>query len=261
MGTNADPQVLDREMRSEVATLRYVREHTSLPVPIVKAYSTSGENPIGFPYVIMTAVLGGFISDLVGNIFRPTPDTEAQIQRYLDCQADFQLQLSTLRFGKIGSLYFDPADDTKYIVGPLASTGCGPFSTALEYYESQAEEMERAALSYEDDDPEQRKNRALTVYLYRLAMGAILPTLDPEPPFLLGHNDMHEGNALVDEVRPVVQVERDYIEENFLRREPSWALLTGTQLPWCPYQPSFIRCSALLSPKPSAMSRLFEFAS
>jgi aminoglycoside phosphotransferase (APT) family kinase protein len=44
------------KMDSEVATLKYVAEHTSLPVPKVYAWNTNGANPVGAEYMIMETV-------------------------------------------------------------------------------------------------------------------------------------------------------------------------------------------------------------
>lgn len=43
---------------SEVATLDWVNRHTALPVPHVRAYDSSRNNPLGFEWVLMTKLEG-----------------------------------------------------------------------------------------------------------------------------------------------------------------------------------------------------------
>ncbi|KAJ8107902.1 hypothetical protein ONZ43_g6587 [Nemania bipapillata] len=43
---------------AEVATLDWVRQHTHLPVPRVRAYDSSRNNPLGFEWVLMTKLEG-----------------------------------------------------------------------------------------------------------------------------------------------------------------------------------------------------------
>lgn len=49
---------------SEVATLRWVRENTSLPVPSVLSYSANRTNPIRFEWIIMNKIAGKPLADV-----------------------------------------------------------------------------------------------------------------------------------------------------------------------------------------------------
>jgi Ser/Thr protein kinase RdoA (MazF antagonist) len=44
------------KMDSEVATLKYIAKHTSLPVPKVYTWNTNATNPVGAEYMIMEKV-------------------------------------------------------------------------------------------------------------------------------------------------------------------------------------------------------------
>lgn len=53
---------------SEVATLEWVHHNTALPVPRVKYYDASRNNPIGFEWILMDRVEGVPLSECWGNI-------------------------------------------------------------------------------------------------------------------------------------------------------------------------------------------------
>ena len=53
---------------SEIATLRWIYLNTELPVPKVKCYDSSRNNPIGFEWILMDRVEGGPLSDCWSNI-------------------------------------------------------------------------------------------------------------------------------------------------------------------------------------------------
>lgn len=48
---------------SEVATISYIREHTSIPAPEVIAYDASNENELGFEWMIQAYVPGQSLED------------------------------------------------------------------------------------------------------------------------------------------------------------------------------------------------------
>ncbi|KAK0706798.1 hypothetical protein B0T26DRAFT_756251 [Lasiosphaeria miniovina] len=51
---SVDKVVTSRLVSSEAATLKYVRQHTGIPVPEVFHYSPTYENDIGIPYILMS---------------------------------------------------------------------------------------------------------------------------------------------------------------------------------------------------------------
>jgi aminoglycoside phosphotransferase (APT) family kinase protein len=48
---------------SEVSTLEWIRENTSLPVPDILHYDHTRENPIHYEYMVMTRVIGTTLAD------------------------------------------------------------------------------------------------------------------------------------------------------------------------------------------------------
>jgi hypothetical protein len=49
---------------SKVATLKFLSQHTSIPVPSVIAYDTSPENQLGFEWTLMTRLPGVPLKEL-----------------------------------------------------------------------------------------------------------------------------------------------------------------------------------------------------
>lgn len=88
------------KVESEVATLVYVRTHTSIPVPKVIAYNSNSENPLGFEWILLEKIGGIPLVDAWKHmdIGRRVKLTEAL--------AENQQQLASLPFPKIGNLYF-----------------------------------------------------------------------------------------------------------------------------------------------------------
>ncbi|KAJ2800317.1 hypothetical protein H4R21_003226, partial [Coemansia helicoidea] len=60
----AKPAVPLHVFESEILSLAYVNEHTSLPVPSVLAYHFSAANPVGVPFAILDALPGTLLTEL-----------------------------------------------------------------------------------------------------------------------------------------------------------------------------------------------------
>lgn len=106
-------------LQSHVRTLKYVREHTTIPVPEVYHFDTTSRNEISAPYIAMSYIEGGRIADLWFDGNGPTP-LEKRRRRILEHLAQLMAQLHVHRFDKIGSLVpnhpFAPDDDLR--LGP-----------------------------------------------------------------------------------------------------------------------------------------------
>jgi hypothetical protein len=148
---------------SEVATMEYVRKHSSMPVPRIIAYTSSASNELGFEWILMEKVDGVPLND----VWEAMPfDSKADLTVGF---AGFMKQLRACRFPLFGNLYFadvwnqagyapilskhEPAVDVantdigidgEFVVGRMVSTRFfrdkrlllpahrGPFKTALE---------------------------------------------------------------------------------------------------------------------------------
>ncbi|KAK0609873.1 Altered inheritance of mitochondria protein 9 [Lasiodiplodia hormozganensis] len=105
------------KVESEIATMELVRMYTNIPVPRVYVYDSDADNPVGYEWMMMDKVKGIPFREA-----REAMDME-QKTKLAHTLADWMHQLSTLRFGKIGSVYrrrLKPATSKNdFKVGPI----------------------------------------------------------------------------------------------------------------------------------------------
>ncbi|KAK7417574.1 hypothetical protein QQZ08_011579 [Neonectria magnoliae] len=142
-------------LASEAATLKYIRTHTSIPVPEVFQYSSSSNNNIGVPYILMSKASGQKLSTFnwpwftlempsrrQNSLLPLTTEGGEKVMRQLGAIA---AELSQVRFNTIGSLFED--EDGYTIKGCLSpSHTCygrdsltidrGPFDKESDYHKS-----------------------------------------------------------------------------------------------------------------------------
>ncbi|KAH9037852.1 hypothetical protein EDB85DRAFT_563484 [Lactarius pseudohatsudake] len=143
-------------MESEIATMKFVHERTSIPVPKILAHELDQSHPLG-AHILLEKVSGGVRLDTIFD------DLPAEAQDFLVTQlAHFMLEASRLSFPTIGSILLPqspgPATDPAAVppLGPLThpcfyvdgrnalALDRGPFPTARAYFLACAE-RERAA--------------------------------------------------------------------------------------------------------------------
>jgi hypothetical protein len=102
----------DEKTRREVATMQFIKLETSIPIPLVIAWGTSDDNPLGLgAFIIMEFIEG----ESLGKILEgpPEPEHGAILRSDIDDNdletvyrqvADILLQLSEHDFSQIGSL-------------------------------------------------------------------------------------------------------------------------------------------------------------
>lgn len=88
---------------SEVATLRYLRTNTSIPVPRAIAWNSSSDNDLGFEWILMNKVAGVELR----SVWRRIP-WQRKLE-LVDEVAGFVHQLQAQSFDAVGSLYFKSA--------------------------------------------------------------------------------------------------------------------------------------------------------
>ncbi|KAM5347251.1 hypothetical protein ACJ41O_010256 [Fusarium nematophilum] len=99
---------LDEKVEIEVATMKLIRQRTTIPVPEVKAWGLAADNALGIgPFIMMEFVQGISVDDILqkpdARIMRE--DISARVVETLFRQTiDFSLQLRKLDFPRIGSL-------------------------------------------------------------------------------------------------------------------------------------------------------------
>ncbi|POS69793.1 phosphotransferase [Diaporthe helianthi] len=114
----------DDKVKAEVATIRFVADHTSIPVPRIYHWGTAADNPtrLHVPFIIMehiphTTTIGMALDDPDFKI-PSVPKSEKRAYLYQQ-MADISLQLYSLTSDRIGSL--DILEEGGYAVnsGPL----------------------------------------------------------------------------------------------------------------------------------------------
>ena len=214
---------------SEVATLSYLREHTSVPVPRVIAHSSVAENELGCEWILMERVRGVALASIWSDLGLETKSREVKVI------AEFVRQLRDIqrRFAAIGNLYFRedidtsnaaacvvPTEDEKYVLGPIVTTymfaggrklrvprNLGPYSNDAEYIAAlTATELEDMKLllsadahSYSDFDEDLAEDAEdIIEVLNELQTISIALFPSRHRNFALYHHDLSLANILVD---------------------------------------------------------------
>ncbi|SPQ20349.1 d406d4af-371f-4407-8a8e-1412fa41580a [Thermothielavioides terrestris] len=90
---------------SEIATMEYVRRHTSIPVPRVVAFSSSDDNELGYEWILMEMMPG----EPLRKVWNAMPEP-ARVEFFAELAGHVK-QLAALRFSAFGNIYFaDVAD-------------------------------------------------------------------------------------------------------------------------------------------------------
>lgn len=97
---------------SEVATMKFLAEKTSIPVPKVYAWDSDANNAVGAEYILMERIPGITLSTIWNML---SLDEKKRIASQV---VDIELQLFSTSLDQIGSLYMDHKDHT-YYVGPI----------------------------------------------------------------------------------------------------------------------------------------------
>lgn len=235
---------------SEAATLSYLREYTSIPVPYVIAYSATAETELGCEWILMERVPGVALEDIWSEV---DLEVKSRVTRSI---AGFLGQLRDVRrcFNAIGNLYLRgdigasnatahvvPTKDEKYVVGPIVtpymfaggrklrvSRNLGPYSNDAEYIAAltaaETEEMKlllSADAHLHDDFDEDLAEDAEDVIEVLGELQAISTTLFPSRPrhFGLLHHDLSLANVLVD---PKTHVITAIVDWECVGTRPHW---------------------------------------
>jgi hypothetical protein len=122
------------EMLSEVYTLDYVSQHTTIPVPRVFDYNVDANNPLGAPYILMEEVQGHYVEYL--------PRIPKHHIRHVYGQiADIVLQLSKLQFPRFSLLQGIEGNSKAHIAGAVFEDyhRVKAFRSASDYYTARAQ--------------------------------------------------------------------------------------------------------------------------
>ncbi|KAG8408730.1 hypothetical protein J3458_019747 [Metarhizium acridum] len=249
----------EEKIQNEVATIRYIQDHTAIPVPFILHWGTREESPLGIgPFIIMdyinhamnmTAALNtpGLTSDIP-----PVPDPnidEAKLEMLYRQVANILLQLSKLELPLIGAL--EETDEWSWEVtwrplsmpmNELVRTGTFPraklptstFKTSLDYFQALAR-LHVDHLTHQRNDAIesradcQRKYTARQLF-QKLAGEKKLVSDDryDKGPFKFWCDDPRPSNILLDaklQIVAVIDWEFSYAAPREFTFAPPWWLL------------------------------------
>jgi len=140
METSKTPvEGIDFVLESEVATMRFLRAETRIPLPHVYGHDSHFGNSVGMPYILMEAMpgarlWGGGRKDFIPDEYKPK--VYHQIIEII-------VELYRLEFDAIGMLFPDPQRPYGVKVGPIYDASrrfdCyGPFTTSYDFYTTRA---------------------------------------------------------------------------------------------------------------------------
>ncbi|KAM5352641.1 hypothetical protein ACJ41O_005363 [Fusarium nematophilum] len=250
----------DEKVKNEVMAMKYIRQHTSIPVPIVHHWGITEDSPeqLG-PFIIMDFMQGEDLGDLLR---KPTEDEqetiildpnidETTLDTIYEQIAEFMLELSRLEFPKIGAISQDSElDPSRWTVTSRPLTydmnelvtlgGCSsdyfaskPFDRASDFFTSCAE-LFKKHLEAQRNISGDYEDLAWSQFVARRCFAELIPTpgmvIDDEGPFRLFCDDLRPTNMLVDpetlKITAVLDLEfTNAMPSQFAYDVPWWLLL------------------------------------
>ncbi|RMD44663.1 hypothetical protein DV735_g483, partial [Chaetothyriales sp. CBS 134920] len=189
---------------SEVATMEYIRRHTSIPVPAVLDWSDDPRNPIGTEYIIMEHATGVQLDQQWPSM------TAAKQLEAVKALGHFCREMYKLQFPAFGSLYFaDPPVEKSSLIPIGDGFFVGPHWTTHEQYCLGLVDAgySRVPPTTPPDILEYKGTVEEHLNLSNIAQQTLLrlsqsDALKPvERPMLL-HHDLHKRNIFVSEDNP-----------------------------------------------------------
>lgn len=195
------------KFHSEIATLKFLREKTSVRVPKLIGFGL-GDNDIAIPFIV-TQNVEGLPLTLFWSRFG---DYARGIELVLDSLAQQYLELLSHRFDKVGSLQLTP-DGMGWEVGTspvsvdqfdasrdgLEIALSKPYASSLDYYISQTQMFERYINEQRNSvcDEQDAIKKYLTSELFRRVIPHFADVRFQNGPFFLFHLDLHATNVIV----------------------------------------------------------------
>lgn len=216
----------EEKVKNEVMVMRYLLQHTSIPIPRVHHWGRTEESPqqLG-PFIIEEYMEGEDLGDLL-----KAPSQDEQDPAILDPQIDgakldkvyeqiagFMLEISQLEFPRIGSISQDAESAHWNVTGPpltydmnevVAFAGfpadhfanTAPFDRASDYFAERAQCLQtnldtHRNIGFEDEKITWQR------YIARRCFAKLIPTygtVDDRGPFRLFCDDLRPSNMLAD---------------------------------------------------------------
>ncbi|EME46320.1 hypothetical protein DOTSEDRAFT_126816 [Dothistroma septosporum NZE10] len=99
------------DLRAAALGLRFMKNNTSLPTPVLYSYDMTMDNEIGAPYTLMSFVEGGTADAIWKGTCNPRCVIENKRQNFLRSLAHMMCGLKDVRFEEFGTLWFEWADE------------------------------------------------------------------------------------------------------------------------------------------------------
>jgi len=184
------------KVESTVATMRYIKCNSTIPVPTIYAYKSRDVSPgLGTGYIMMEFLYGQEVDMSPSSL---SSSEETQVYHQL---ANVVRKLSQLRFPKIGRIF--ETSEGVFDIGPFVDrqgVSHGPFDTSAEYFKFEAESIRakhnrwlygRPANATEDDVMRSQ----IVCGLYD-QLASQLSDYDSPGAFPLSHGDLGTHNLL-----------------------------------------------------------------
>ncbi|KAG9311592.1 hypothetical protein JVU11DRAFT_7801 [Chiua virens] len=111
--------------QSEVATMQYLRERTSIPVPDIYFYDSNPFNRLGGEYILMSKASG----IPLGRVYHSMSNEQLKI--LFKNVASIIIPLFAQRFSHVGSLHFPTS--SRAVASPLSSSSPTPTATHVQF--------------------------------------------------------------------------------------------------------------------------------
>ena len=204
------PEIVPSSLAAEVAAIHWVKSHTTLPVPRIRAVDFDGTQPWNAtrrPCIIFDRMPGKFVTDSVWESMRPE-------QRFLVVAhvARVKVELSMDGFTAIGSLFLPK--NNHYKVQRLVSQNVSrysflhakkytdifmapksPYPTTTEYFI----DMANMRLIHEAIQSSTINDRYVEMWVYRSLIPSLVLDEFNRGPFVLGHGYLDRSALLFDD--------------------------------------------------------------
>jgi hypothetical protein len=220
-----------KALKSQLGSMRYVRENTKIPVPEIFGYDFSNRNAAGAPYMFMELIQGMSVKKWL----EENSLTKEKATEFYGNLAEIMWEFYQTRFDKIGELQFD--SNGKVTVGGFFDSRTrstyGPFTSAHQFLTARQQKLwefrvlaerrktEIVGLGYKHWNELNREVKDIfTAWLYRKAAAyaqmeyeTVYPdsishtsSNDTLPDNILFHADLSINNLLVDEDLKIIAV-------------------------------------------------------
>ncbi|KAK3332870.1 hypothetical protein B0T19DRAFT_354543 [Cercophora scortea] len=203
----------DREMldvvstfKVEIASMKFLKAKTSIPVPEVHSYSVDPTNDVGAPYILMDYIHGTVATELreAKNCDVGMFGTSDQDRKFRKQMAGIQVTLSSFKFDQIGSLYWDE-QTSDFFIGPEIETGKGPWTSSMGYYADLANHALQVCVRHAAPHVQTSCSFAIPI-LFKHLMSLYGHGGSMGGPFSLANRDFGAHNLLVDDNFEIVGV-------------------------------------------------------